>query len=174
MQVSGLLARSKWAIDKYWLAKWKSPSFEVCCIDKALAARAVTQLARKFLKFSAFEFRLACYQRGNSWCMYSFYLIGYWLGLRESQLWIVWRHASVSCNLNWQWVGRLSERPVLKHGPRSLVWHWVDWSWIGQFVTATFVVVLRRSREIKFHVILWRIPVLREQHVSARVPLLQH
>lgn len=47
-----------------------------------LTARVVTRLTRMF-KFGIFEFRLACYQWGNSWCLYSFYLIGYRLSMRR-------------------------------------------------------------------------------------------
>lgn len=44
-----------------------------------LAALASTLWTIGF-KLVIFEFRLACYQWGNSWCLYSFCLIGFRLG----------------------------------------------------------------------------------------------
>lgn len=68
----------KWAITKYWLAKWKSLHHK-CFYKMQYVIYMFTNLTIGF-KLNIFEFGLASYQWGNSWCLYSLHLIGCWLG----------------------------------------------------------------------------------------------
>ena len=53
-------------------------------------------------KLGVFEFRLACYQWGNSWCLYSFCLIGRRLGLASFGCAAIGFECELVSNVNWQ------------------------------------------------------------------------
>ena len=53
-------------------------------------------------KLGAFEFRLACYQWGNSWCLYSFCLIRRRLGLASFGRATIGLACELVRNANWQ------------------------------------------------------------------------
>jgi len=78
---------------------------------------------------------------------------------------------------NWQWVGRLSERPVLKHGPRSPVRHRVDRSCSCQndvLFPSLGYMHLNEGEERSNHVIMVGNISLHVQHVPVRVVMLQN
>lgn len=69
--------------------------------DNAAAALGPTR-ATAGSKLGALEFRLACYQWGNSWCLYSFCLIGPRLGLALFAREPIGPPCEPARNLNWQ------------------------------------------------------------------------
>lgn len=80
---------------------WRNENHLRVLETKQLARRGPTRSTVRS-KLGALEFRLACYQWGNSWCLYSFCLIGRRLGLALFGRATIGFASELVCNVNWQ------------------------------------------------------------------------